>query len=239
MRRQDIRDQLAALAEPEYQRFSSNLLPGVSNVMGVRLPHLRKIARKAAAGGWRELLEEPAGNQTMEETMIDGMILGYAKDLEWEEFLERAAAFIPRIQNWSVCDSVCSTLKRVREHREAFWDFLKPYLSSEKEFEVRFAAVMLLNFYVEESWIRQVVAELCTLNHEGYYAKMGIAWALSICWISFPRETENRTEQSGMDEEIYQKMLQKIIESTRTPEEEKRRLRARKRQRAQKTRKEM
>ena len=36
----EIRKRLLDLAEPEYQKFSSSLLPGVENVLGVRLPKL-------------------------------------------------------------------------------------------------------------------------------------------------------------------------------------------------------
>ena len=45
----EIRERLLDLAEPEYQKFSSSLLPGVENVLGVRLPKLRKLAEQLAA----------------------------------------------------------------------------------------------------------------------------------------------------------------------------------------------
>lgn len=49
----EIRERLLALAEPEYQTFSSSLLPGVENVLGVRLPKLRKLAEQLAAKDWK------------------------------------------------------------------------------------------------------------------------------------------------------------------------------------------
>lgn len=227
MEKEELRARLQDFAEPEYREFSKKLLPGVRDILGVRIPHLRKIARQAAKGAWRELLENIEDSRSMEETMVYGMILGYAKDIEWDEFLARIVHFLTEIDNWSVCDSVCCTLKKVKEDREGFWKFVTPYLSSEKEFEVRFAAVMVLNFYIDKEWVERTIDALVTLHPDGYYAKMGVAWALSICWISFPEETKKRVKREEMDQEIYEKMIQKVMESTRTTREEKEYLRAR------------
>ena len=43
MTNEEIRRTLGELAEPEFQRFTSSLMPGVSKFLGVRLPKLRKI----------------------------------------------------------------------------------------------------------------------------------------------------------------------------------------------------
>ena len=37
-----IRKQLGQLAEPKFQQFMAKLLPGVENILGVRLPMLRQ-----------------------------------------------------------------------------------------------------------------------------------------------------------------------------------------------------
>ncbi|MET1167997.1 DNA alkylation repair protein, partial [Bacillus velezensis] len=42
----DIRTQLLSMVEPEYQKFSAALIPNITNVLGVRLPALRKIAKQ-------------------------------------------------------------------------------------------------------------------------------------------------------------------------------------------------
>ena len=220
-----LRQELVSLADFKYCAFSRSLLPGAENILGVRLPYLRQIAKYAANNNWRDLLDDPAETLYMEEQMVLGMILGYAKDMEWEEFLFRIAQFIPKIDNWSICDSVCCTLKRVKTSRKSFWNFLLPYLFSPKEFDVRFAAVMILNFYIDEEWIDRALSVLVPQNPQGYYAKMGIAWALSVCWISFPEKAHSIICPDNMAPEIYQKTIQKVIESAKTPKLEKERLR--------------
>ena len=52
----DIKAELVRLAEPEYAVFSRRLLPGTENVLGVRLPLLRRLARRIAKGDWACLL---------------------------------------------------------------------------------------------------------------------------------------------------------------------------------------
>ena len=42
----NVRSELLSLAEPDYQKFSASLLPGVDNILGVRIPKLRIIAKK-------------------------------------------------------------------------------------------------------------------------------------------------------------------------------------------------
>ena len=99
-----IKEQLLALAEPEYQKFSSRLLPRTENIIGVRLPHLRKIAKQIAKQeGSNYLLQ--ADDTSFEEVMIQGMVIGYLQKIDIEEVLALVATFVPKINNWSVCDS--------------------------------------------------------------------------------------------------------------------------------------
>ncbi|KRU27692.1 putative DNA alkylation repair enzyme [Clostridium sporogenes] len=43
-----IREQIFQLADEDYQKFSSKLLPTTNNILGVRLPQLRKLAKVIA-----------------------------------------------------------------------------------------------------------------------------------------------------------------------------------------------
>ena len=89
----EIRKQLEQQKEPEFQQFIAKLLPGVEPILGVRLPMLRKLAKQLAKGDWKKYLCY-AVDDSYEEIMLQGMVLGYAKgDLqEKKEYLER---FIP------------------------------------------------------------------------------------------------------------------------------------------------
>jgi 3-methyladenine DNA glycosylase AlkD len=222
-----IRKQLFESVDTNYQKFAASLIPNVDNVLGVRLPELRKIAKETAKKDWRTYLEENE-DEYFEETMLQGMIIGYA-DAEVENKLYYVAAFVPKINNWSVCDSFCSSLKFTKNNKERVWKFIQPYLVSEREYEVRFGVVMLLNFYVEEDYVESVLNHLDQINHEGFYAKMAVAWAVSICYIKFPDSTGEFLKNNTLDDFTYNKSLQKITESTRVSKETKMSIREMKR----------
>ena len=75
-----IKEQLEALKEPEYQKFTASLLPGVESILGVRLPKLRELAKKLAKDNWKEYLQE-AQDDSMEEIMLQGMTLDMQREI--------------------------------------------------------------------------------------------------------------------------------------------------------------
>ena len=152
--RDEIRRQLVERAETKYRDFSSSLIPKSKPLLGVRLPVLRKLAKDVIKNmDWKREIESYEGQYEdiyFEEVMFRGMIIGYGtRKEEAEEALQLLKNFIPHIDNWSVCDSFCNSFTFAAENRELVWEFLQPYLLSEKEFEVRTALIMLLNQYLK------------------------------------------------------------------------------------------
>lgn len=216
---EDLLNELFELADEDYRRFSSSLLPDTERLIGVRLPELRRIARRIARQDWRRFMTRTDGIY-FEEAMLQAMVLGYVK-ADTEELLEKTANFIPHIRNWAVCDSLCSGLKLARRHSGRIWDFLQPYLFGQGEYEVRFGVVTLLNYYIDEVYLEGVLHCLDQIRHEAYYAQMAVAWALSICYVRFPARTLAYLQGCGLDDFTYRKTLQKIIESRRVDPQEK------------------
>lgn len=222
-----IRERLFNLAEEDYRKFSSSLIPGEDNLLGVRLPHLRALAKEIAGGDWREYLNN-AQNEYYEEIMLQGLVIGYAKASP-EEILSYTERFIPKIGNWSVCDSFCTGFKLAKKHPEMVWDFIRPYLKSDREFEIRFAVIMMLAHFIDDHHISRVIEGLDGIRHEGYYVKMGVAWAVSVCYVKYPEKTMAYLKNSRLDDFTYNKSLQKILESYRVDQESKAVIRSMKR----------
>lgn len=214
-----VRERIFELADEGYRQFHSKLVPGTDNVLGVRLPKLRELAKELAKGDWRGYIAV-AQAAYYEEVMLQGLVIAYAK-ADIEEVLRYVAAFVPKINNWAVCDSFCTSLKITQRHRAQVWDFLQPYLGSQKEFELRFGVVMLLGFYIADEYIDQVLALLDSAKHDGYYVKMAVAWALSVCFVKYPEKTMAYLQNSTIDDFTYNKALQKITESFRVDKETK------------------
>lgn len=209
-----IKKMLLEQAEENYREFSSGIIPDVHNILGVRLPALRKIAKEIYKNGnWQEFVNS-AESEFMEETMLRGILIGLIKDKPGK-ILEYVKNFVPQITNWAVCDTFCNSLKFTKNNKELVWEFLKPYLKSKRDYDIRFGVVMLLSFFIEEDYLDEILNLLENIRHEGYYVKMGVAWAVSICYIKFPEKTLKFLKNCKLDDWTFNKSIQKIIESYR------------------------
>ena len=56
--KEKLQAELKALQDLKYQKFHSSLLPGVQNIIGVRMPLLRKLAKDVSKGDWRKYWDD-------------------------------------------------------------------------------------------------------------------------------------------------------------------------------------
>ena len=209
----DLRSKLFELSDEKYKNFHSGLCPNTDNIIGVRMPKLREISKEIAKKDWRQFLENTKEDY-YEETLVKGLVISYAK-YDANERLKYIESFVPKIDNWAICDSFCNSLKFTKKNMNLVWNFLKPYLDSNREFEIRFAVVMILSYYITEDYIDDVLEILNKINHEGYYVKMAVAWAISVCFVKFEDKTMKFLKNNNLDDFTYNKSLQKICESLR------------------------
>ncbi len=215
----NIRKDLLTQADSSYAEFHRKICPNAGEVIGVRLPALRKLAREIVREDWRAFLSEPA--EYYEEILLQGLVIGYAK-CPLAERMDLIAGFVPGIQNWAVCDSFCTSLKSAEKESETFWTFLQPYLAAEQEFSVRFGVVMLLDYYVRKpEWCMKVVEKVLALTHEGYYVKMAVAWTLAEAVIHFPQVVPEYLTAHFPEPETCKMMVRKLLDSRRVSDADK------------------
>lgn len=150
--------------------------------------------------------------------MIEGLVIGYLK-ISFNEKIKYLEKFIPKIDNWAICDTVSSSLKVKKNEKEELWNYLQKYINSKKEFEIRFVVVMWLFHFMEAEYIDRILVQLDTLYNEDYYTKMAIAWLISIGLIKYKEKTMEFLEYSKIDDFTYNKALQKAVESYRVNDE--------------------
>lgn len=207
----NIRKRLEKEADKKFQKFTASLIPNIDNVLGVRTPILRKIAKELyTSGEYTGMFKIPA--KYMEENMLKGMIIGLFKKPA-EDVLSYVQDFVPTIDNWAVCDNFCCSLKMTKDNLSLVWNFIQPYFKSDKEFEIRFAYVMLLNYYLIDEYIDKVLNLVDEFNDDRYYSQMAVAWLVSICYIKYPKKTEKYLKKSNLNDWTYNKSIQKICES--------------------------
>lgn len=217
----EILQHLFDLRDEKYRQFHSKLCPGTENIIGIRVPILRNYAKELKKAG---VSPKDTGTGYYEEILLRGMLTGLAKYGSFDAFRDDIADFVPLIDNWGVCDVFCAGLKQTKKYKKEILPFLIPYLSSPNEFEVRFAVVMLLDYYTDDEYIDETLRLLKTAVHEGYYAKMAVAWALSAALVKYYDKTLLFMRENGFDKFIHNKAIQKARESYRIPDERKRKL---------------
>lgn len=215
-----ILKQLFELQDKKYKEFHSSLCPNVDNIIGVRIPELRKLAKQIAKENPKEFIENPVKKQYYEEIMLEGFVIGYMK-ATLEEKLHYLDNFIPEIDNWAVCDCTAYTLKFIDKYKKEVWEYMQKYINSKKEFEKRFAIIILMDYYLTDEYIDKVLEIYNKIDSDQYYVQMGIAWAISVCFVKYREKTRKFLDNNNLSTFTYNKSIQKIIESTRVDKETK------------------
>ena len=143
------------------------------------------------------------------------------KNEDINTILKYVEKYVPKIYNWAICDTFCAGLKITKKYKKEMWEFIQKYLKSDKEFEIRFAIVMILDYYIDEQYLQKDFEIFEQIKNECYYVKMAIAWAISICLINYYDETIKYLKQCKLDNWTYNKSIQKAIESYRISDDKK------------------
>ena len=220
-----VKQKLQQLSDQKYKEFHSNLCQNTKvPILGVRVPILRQYAKELLQTYKMEELEQ-IDEQYYEEVMLKGMIIGLQNKSNFNNIINQIKEFVPKIDNWAVCDTFCAGLKITKKYKKEMFEFIKSYLNSTKEFELRFAIVMLLDYYIEEEYISEVLNILDNIKHKGYYVKMAVAWGVSVCLMKHYDITMQYLKICTLDDFTYNKSLQKAIESFRISDNRKEELR--------------
>ena len=150
--------------------------------------------------------------------------------------------YVPVLDNWAVCDSYCAHAKwMARADKETLWAFLEQWFHSEREFEVRFAVVVAMCYFLGEEWLDKVFERINGLDFgrikskyktikgnpnvaqqgtvqgaEPYYVRMGVAWLLATALAKFPDATRAFVRSSNLPEDVVKLYIRKARESFRT-----------------------
>lgn len=233
--------------DTEFQNFHSQLCPGKENILGIRVPVLKEMAKQETKICCEKIakLQETAGKETKaekekeitiavyeeyfqkyaftygEETMLLGYMISNMK-ADYETKLHFLPMFVKHIDSWAVCDSPVGSMKWIAKNKENFWKFMEhKYMHSTKEYELRFVIVVMLDYYIEPEYLEKVLHYYAQVSSDAYYVKMAIAWGISVCFVKFPEQTKTFLEKTEWDSFTLRKALSKIMDSYRVAEENK------------------
>ena len=83
---------------------------------------------------------------------------------------------------------------------------------------------MILSYYIDDKYLLENFKFFDSITSDAYYVQMAIAWAVSVCLVKFYDETVEYLKTCALDKFTYNKAIQKIQESCRVSEEDKKML---------------
>ena len=223
MDRKAFLDTLKELSEgnAEYASFNQRIVNTNKDVIGVRLPDMRRLAKTLAkdmdADSILEFIKE-ADKNSYEQVMILGLLIDYAKIHETEK-IELTREYLKHVDSWAHID--CFTDRMKRFDRKLWWDFAMECLASDEEFTVRYGVMRLMTSFLDEEHLEDVFEALRRVRHDGYYVKMGMAWLYAEAALKDFMATIAEVDSPGIDPWTRKKALQKMLESNRLTSEQK------------------
>lgn len=191
-------------------------------IIGLKVPVMREVAKEISKNNWKSFLKESTNN-TYEEKLIRGFVIGYVKE-EYKDIEIYIKDFFKNdVDNWAICDSTISNLKIIKKNREEYFKLITSYTNSNNPWEIRVMLVSLLDYYIDDEYIYKLI-EICKkVKNDHYYVKMALAWLISIMFVKKKEETLKflQDEKYNLDTWTYNKALQKITESFRVSKEDK------------------
>ena len=211
-------DELFLLADPRYKKFMSGLLPTVSKdrIIGVRMPLLRKIARKIQRAGRAAEFFDNLPNTYYEEDAICVYILS---ELEYDECISGIKRFLPFIDNWGICDSLRPT--SFSDNKAALLREIFAWLSSKHTYTVRFAIEMLMIHFLDADFSPEIPKRLTSIKTGVYYIDMMVAWYFATALSKRYEEILPFLTERQLSVWIHNKAISKATESRRISAEKK------------------
>ncbi|MBR3720155.1 MAG: DNA alkylation repair protein [Clostridia bacterium] len=205
--------------DEKYKEFHSSLvLDSKYEMIGIRVPIMRKIAKEIAKTNIEEFLQYAQDNY-YEEVMIQGLVISSIKDEEI--FNKYFKEYINEIDNWALCDTFCSSIKIVEKYEDKYFKEAVKMSLNKKEFISRIGIVMILGHFVNEKNLETIFETLNQIESDKFYINMAEAWLVCEMYIHFPKETNAFLQGNNLNKFTHNKAISKIHDSYRVSKEEK------------------
>lgn len=197
-------------------------------IIGITMKNIRFIAKyisKVCAKDFLDLTKnKKSQNSYYEETLIEGLVIADLNDLENQ--ISRIKTWSNKIDNWSTCDSVVTSLKKLKKSKtkERYFEDFKNLCYSKKEFIARFAIVVLMTIYLNNEMIDDIFEIIKNITNDAYYVKMAIAWLIASSFLINKEKTYNLLNYKILDKFIQNKAISKCRDSFQISNEDKQNL---------------
>lgn len=214
----DITRELFKLADDEYRKFHSRLMPTVdgNRIIGVRTPVLRKFAagidEEAAKSFIRQL-----PHKYYEENNLHAFLLEKIGD--FDRAMAETERFLPYVDNWATCDMLRP--KCFNGNEEKLIPIAERWLSDTGTYVKRYGIVTLMKCVGEEHFDEKLLKLVADVESDEYYVKMAVAWFFATSLTKRQQETIVFLRENPLDVWTHNKAIQKALESNIITKEQK------------------
>lgn len=205
--------------DAKFRDFQYSLTPSLlkENVIGVRTPVLKKLAKELITSQNTESFLNDLPHKYFEENQLHAFIICLQKD--FSTCIQKVEQFLPFIDNWATCDQLNPVV--LKKNSKKLLPHIELWLKSTHTYTVRFAIRMLMNYFLDKDFKTQYLETVSKIQSNEYYVKMMIAWYFATALAKQYEKTLPFIAQNRLEPFTHNKTIQKAIESFRIPDEHK------------------
>ena len=207
---------LKSISEEKVKEFNEKITFTKYEILGIRLPKLRSIAKEISKRSYSSFLKLCKSNY-YEEVMIKLLVIANIKNLD--ELLLYFDQALDLIDNWALCDTFCNSLKIINKNKEYFLTKIDELMKSNKTYHLRVGLILLLCFYVEEEYLDLICKYLDSIKSDEYYVNMAEAWLVCEIFVKYERVGLKYLEYNKLNKFTLNKSISKIRDSYRVNKE--------------------
>ena len=220
-----MKEELLKLQDKKYQELQYRTIPNVENIIGVRTPELRKLAKiLVKENNYKSFLEE-LPHKYFDENQLHAFIISELRD--YDECINYVNKFLPYVDNWATCDQMSP--KVFKKNLDRLLLEIKKWIKSKETYTIRFGIGMLMQYFLDDNFKVEYLETVSKIRSDEYYVNMMIAWYFATSLAKQYNNTIKYIENNKLDIWTHNKTIQKAIESYRITDEQKEYLRSLKR----------
>lgn len=210
----NITKELLSKKDERYRLFHTKLVPNTKyEIIGVRVPEIRKTVKNTVSDEeiYSFLRSE---HRYYEEYMAHGLVIA-EKIRETDRIYTFLNEFLPKIDNWAICDTVATSLKKLAKNKNLLLKNIKIWINSDCVYTVRFAVVCLLSYFTDKEYTDGTIKAVSTIKTDEYYINMAIAWLYSVILVKNYDGIIGLLESKTLPQFIQNKTIDKARDSYR------------------------
>ena len=224
----NVINELQSLQDLKYRDFQAKLIPTIdkSTIIGVRMPDLRKLAKKFDEKQ-AQIFMQDLPHTYYEENMLHSILISNMKN--YDDCIDHLERFLPFVDNWAVSD--CISPKIFTKNTDKLIGKIKLWAKSSHTYTVRVAICLLMKYFLDEKFKVEFLNIATQIKSEEYYVNMMVAWFFATALAKQWDDVIFVLEDNLLDEWTHNKTIQKARESFRITPEQKQYLKSLKKRR--------